>query len=314
MSKEHKHHHNESDHGSHCKKGTGCSPWKTMVTKGIWVIYPIMGICFLHMLWLLNDRIDSIMYNTVPIHEKPMPFVDIKMPVAGSVMSGMDLKLIKQPSAEMLKLGKATYQINCISCHGPTGMGDGPAGLAIHARNFTLKDGWKNGRELGNMFTSITKGVGVMSAFDTLPVETRISLIHYVRTFGEFPEISDAEVNELDKQFSLSKETVTPHKIPITLATQILLDEVKAKNQKNHEIAQSIIADSSAGAILLKEQTDNLEKFVNALQSNAHWKKDIESFSAFLSVNVGVIGIRPNILLLEKSKLEELYNYLKEIK
>lgn len=317
MSTEHKHHHNESGHGNHCKKVCGeNSLWKTMVTKGIWVIYPIMGICFLHMLWLLNDRIDSIMYNTVPIHEKPSPFVDIKSPITGSVMAGMDLKLIKQPSAEMLKIGKTNYQEKCSSCHGQSGMGDGPAGLSLKARNFTSKDGWKNGRELGKMFGSITKGVEPsMPGFDYLPVEMRISLIHYIRSFtGEFPEVTDAEVNELDKQFSLSKETVTPHKIPIKLATQLMLEEAKVKNHKNHEIAQSILKDNSGPANLLKEQSDNLEKAVNALQSNEHWKKDVDTFAKFLSVNVGVNGLKPNILLLEKSKLEELYNYLKDIK
>jgi hypothetical protein len=93
-----------------------------------------------------------------------------------------------------------------------------------------------------------------------------------------------------------------------------MLEEAVAKNHKNHEIAQAIFKDNSAPANLLKEQTDNLDKTVSSLQSSDAWKKDIDSFAKFLAVNVGVNGIKSNALLLEKTKLEELYNYLKEIK
>ena len=76
--------------------------FEVMLRKGFWAVYPLMGICFLHVLWLMNDRIDNIMYNTVPIHEKPAAFVDTAMAIPGSVQKGMDLNLVKTPSKEML--------------------------------------------------------------------------------------------------------------------------------------------------------------------------------------------------------------------
>lgn len=316
MSNEH-HHHQESDHASHCKpKGDCCSPWLTVVKRGIWVVYPIMGICFLHVFWLLNDRIDSIMYNTVPIHERPAPYVDIKSPVQGSVQLGMDLKLIKEPSPEMLKLGKDTFQDRCINCHGPEGKGDGPAGIALKARNFHTKDGWRNGRELGKMFGTITKGTAFgMQAFDTLPVQTRISLIHYIRKFtGDFPEITDSEVDALDKEYGLSKQTINPHKIPIKLATQLIVEEAAVSKQMQFEVLMKISKDNSKGASILKAYSENMVKTIASINNSSVWKNDLESFVKFVEVNVGSNGLRPETLLMDKQNMEELYNYLKDLK
>lgn len=45
-------------------------------------------------------------------------------------------------SPEVLAAGKAVYETNCASCHGPNGMGDGPAAAALDPkpRNFTDKE------------------------------------------------------------------------------------------------------------------------------------------------------------------------------
>lgn len=38
--------------------------------------------------------------------------------------------------------GKTLFDVNCMSCHGPTGAGDGPVGVALQPppRNFTVAD------------------------------------------------------------------------------------------------------------------------------------------------------------------------------
>lgn len=312
MSKEHNHHHDETKHDNHAKPSIDCCAlWLTMVKKGIWVVYPIMGVCFLHVFWLMNDRIDNIMYNSVPIHDKPAPFVDIKSPVEGAVQKGMDLKLIKTPSAEMIKLGKSTYQTTCVACHGPEGFG-GIAG----SRNFHSKENWKNGMELRNMFTTITNGIpGTgMASFDMLPVETRISLIHYIRSFANvYPEVTDLDVETLDKQYNLSKETSSPHRVPVLVAQSILVNESAEKVKLVHELNASVSHDESENALLLKSYSDNLEKTLVSFHSNSVWKKDLDSFVKFLTVNIGANGVKSEILLLDKSKVEGLYTYLKGI-
>ena len=319
MSTEHNHHHetNHDKHDNHCKPSADCcSLWKTIVLKGIWVVYPILGVCLLHTFWLLNDRMDNVMYNTVAIHEKPAAFVDTKVAMMGSVQKGMDLKLIKEPSGEMLKAGKVKYQEACASCHGPEGKGDGPAGIALKARNFQAKDGWKNGRELSKMFGSITSGTDAgMPAFDYLPVDLRISLIHYIRSFTkDYPEVQDSEVKGLDEKYTLSKNTVNPHRIPIKVATMVLSSEAGELNHKNHALVTAVMHDVSKSAELLKANTDNLDKTICSLQANAVWKKDIDSFVKFITVNIGVNGVKADLLLTDKSNMEELFSYLKGLK
>jgi mono/diheme cytochrome c family protein len=265
--------------------------------------------------WLMSDRIDNIMYNSVPIHDKPAPFVDIKTSMPGSVQRGMDIKLIKNPSIELIASGKAAYQEKCAMCHGPEGKGDGPAGIANNARNFTSSDNWKNGTDLSKVFATLTMGLPPnMPSFDTVSVETRIALIHYVRSFGKhFPEVKDSEVESLDKQFNLSKETVNPHRVPIKVAAQVITKEATELNKKNHELVVTITADSSNGAVLLKSNTDNLEKTVYSLQTNLAWRKDVDAFVKFATVNVGANGLKAELLILDKAQLEGLFSYLKGI-
>lgn len=60
-------------------------------------------------------------------------------------------KLGKNPFAgdqEATKQGAELYQTNCASCHGPAGLGDGPAGLALNPkpRNLTATAEYKLGK------------------------------------------------------------------------------------------------------------------------------------------------------------------------
>ena len=43
-------------------------------------------------------------------------------------------KVSPKLSAADLETGKTKYQINCASCHGETGMGDGPAATALNPK------------------------------------------------------------------------------------------------------------------------------------------------------------------------------------
>lgn len=87
---------------------------------------------------------------------------------------------------EMVAHGKELFQAQCVACHGATGHGDGPAaaGLNPKPRNFTVADGWKSGRKPSQVFTTLTKGLGGMPAFGSLPSDDRWSLVHYVVSLG----------------------------------------------------------------------------------------------------------------------------------
>lgn len=91
--------------------------------------------------------------------------------------------------------GKALFDAQCVSCHGASGKGDGPAAGALNPppRNFTSGDAWKNGRKPSQVFTTLTKGLNSMPAFASLGAEDRWSLAHFVLSLGPTPPADSNE-------------------------------------------------------------------------------------------------------------------------
>jgi caa(3)-type oxidase subunit IV len=131
-------------------------------------------------------------------------------------------------SPELIAHGKEQFKLQCATCHGDAGAGNGiaAAGLNPKPRNFTVTDGWKNGRKPSQIFTTLTKGLNTMPVFNSLPAEDRWAIAHYVRTFG-------AHENEKDSAADLAKVGVDPTKadggggsaeksIPVDVAIDII--------------------------------------------------------------------------------------------
>ena len=60
-----------------------------------------------------------------------------------------------------IEAGKKIYMANCIACHGPTGLGDGPAARAMpknKPRNL-VTDNFKNGSSRANIISTLVKGI-----------------------------------------------------------------------------------------------------------------------------------------------------------
>src|SRR6185295_13219380 len=83
------------------------------------------------------------------------------------------------------------FQINCASCHGATGHGDGPASAALNPkpRNFT-EGYWKYGGGVARVTRTISEGSPgtAMASFSILPLEDRVAVAHYVRSLSPKPE------------------------------------------------------------------------------------------------------------------------------
>lgn len=92
---------------------------------------------------------------------------------------------------ELLAHGKEFFQQNCVTCHGPEGHGDGPAGASLnpHPRNFTSDQGWTNPRNLAGVFKTLRDGVpGTgMASWTTFPSDDRWAVAHYVLSLGPKP-------------------------------------------------------------------------------------------------------------------------------
>jgi mono/diheme cytochrome c family protein len=96
--------------------------------------------------------------------------------------------------ADVLAQGKALYERNCLSCHGERGQGDGPAagGLADSPIDFT-DQAFMGERSAGDLFQSVTNGVGSMPAFDDLSEDERWALAAYLRSLSFAPPEVESE-------------------------------------------------------------------------------------------------------------------------
>ncbi len=117
---------------------------------------------------------------------------------AGGGKGTVDVALFLQPTPELIARGKSAFAINCASCHGTSGHGDGPAAAALNPkpRNFT-EGFWRYGGGFARIVRTISEGspgTG-MAAFLALPLDERMAIAHYIRTFG--PKMEEDKPEDL---------------------------------------------------------------------------------------------------------------------
>ena len=114
--------------------------------------------------------------------------------------AGQSISIITEPprTPDSIERGKATFQTNCMLCHGEQGKADGPLsgpgmltddwGEAVRPANLTLPAGIPGGVKLGHggthLFQTIVTGVGgtPMPPFDGLKAEEVWDLVQYVQS------------------------------------------------------------------------------------------------------------------------------------
>ncbi len=102
-----------------------------------------------------------------------------------------------EPTDSLLLEGRKLFNLNCASCHGDDGQGNGPkaAGLNPPPRNF-INEKFKYGASFLQILNTINNGVPgtSMPAFDLLPKMQRIAMAHYVQTFVPNPPENPQEL------------------------------------------------------------------------------------------------------------------------
>lgn len=106
--------------------------------------------------------------------------------------------LLMLPSAALgdAQAGKSVYETNCLSCHGPSGKGDGPVGQALNPRprdfsrgefKFDADNDGQTGTD-ADLDAVISKGAAafggspLMAPWGHLPEKDRANLIAYIRS------------------------------------------------------------------------------------------------------------------------------------
>ena len=88
---------------------------------------------------------------------------------------------------ELVAKGKAVYKVNCDTCHGPKGDGQGIAGKMLQPppRGFADPKGFKKGAKPADLYKSIKEGLPgtAMAPFGHIPDADLKALVAYVLTF-----------------------------------------------------------------------------------------------------------------------------------
>lgn len=85
-------------------------------------------------------------------------------------------------SDESVKRGRERYETFCLTCHGATGVGDGPVGQK-YVPPTNLTDGYVQGKPDGDIFYTIKYGgLGIMPLYgDSVASEDRWHIINYIK-------------------------------------------------------------------------------------------------------------------------------------
>ncbi len=96
-------------------------------------------------------------------------------------------KAKKNPSTadpKTVEQGKKVAQINCASCHGAMGKGDGVAAAALSPKPADWTSKKVQADSDGEIFWKISTGRGAMPSWKHLPESDRWALVRYIRSLA----------------------------------------------------------------------------------------------------------------------------------
>jgi len=256
-------------------------------------------------------------FNAIPSIKVDSAKNDLTL-IKGTTTPPVNLNQEVIPTPERLTKGKTLFETNCSSCHGVEGKGDGVAGKNLNPppRNFHQLTGWTNGPEFNKMYKTLQEGIisRGMASYSNLPPEDRIAIIHYIRTFAEYPKISDTEIKEIDRKYGLSSGIKQPNQIPTSLAINKMIAETSDRQYKIDSLVNFIRNDDSGAAKIIKRYTSDLNKFVTSLIHYNQWNENETKFVNYITVEPKSKGIKPGMVItLTKPELSIVFNYLKQL-
>jgi mono/diheme cytochrome c family protein len=241
---------------------------------------------------------------------------DLKVIAAQSIPPA-DIFTLSQPTSQLISRGKALFVTNCVSCHGAEGKGNGSAAAALNPppRNFTAKDGWKNGSKISQMYQTLQEGItgSGMIAYNFILPEDRLAIIHFVRTtfIIDAPKDSKDELVSLDQAYNLSKGLQISPQIPVGTAIEIISGENELRHQKIILALQKIdIENIEMGAKIFRHVSNDKIRAITTLNSSSLWHENIQTFVSLISGSIGNNGFSNRVSSLSKEEWNILFNYL----
>ncbi|MCX7907975.1 MAG: cytochrome c [Ignavibacteria bacterium] len=189
------------------------------------------------------DQIDQFYKNPIPYFEPDSAklFKDVNLSL-GRKVEGVKIEYIKNPTEAMLKRGEEIFRTTCSTCHGESGKGDGIAGKGLNPppRDFTKKDGWKNGTSIAQIYKTLQEGIpgtGMVS-YEFLSPSEKIALFYIIKSFSnEKSEVSDKDIAELEANYKVTQTYELPPTIPIGIAMSKIVNESQEVQTKANSIS-----------------------------------------------------------------------------
>lgn len=221
----------------------------------------------------------------------------------------VDVFKLSEPTPDLLEKGKAFYNTNCSSCHGETGKGDGPAGLVMNPkpRNFTLKDGWINGRKISEIYKTLQEGIlkSGMPAYNHVNPEELFAVIHYVRTFApDFPKDTQSDLQALNDTYKLSQGKKSAGQIPTSKSLTLIVNENSEKSLIYYGIIELLNQTTPYNSLIISK-----EKFAGFLVNVITAKMNETEFFNILKINPVHYGLSPRINFLNEQDKKNFYDY-----
>lgn len=244
----------------------------------------------------------------------------VQQPVKkGTLTPPVDVMKFSTPSPELIAKGKELYTTNCVSCHGETGAGNGPAGATLvpPPRNFVNPQTWRHGPKVANMYVTLQEGIPNtgMASFSNISPEDRFAIIHYVRTFNPtYPKDSPDSLAILDEKYSLAKGVKSPNQIPLNLAMELEVLNSDTVSHNLNEIAYQIRESrTDSAAVILRSIISNQSKSLYSLASNMKWTESPDEFVKFLETDPVDKGFKATVYQLIPENANKVYQYLKNL-
>ena len=232
----------------------------------------------------------------------------------------IDISKIGEATPDLIAKGKNIFTTVCVSCHGEEGKGNGPAATGMNPppRNFTSKDGWKNGPKLTQIYKTLQDGLpgSAMASYEYLTSEEKFGLAHYIRTtfVSNAPKDSPDELSTLDQLYNLSQGKEIPAQIPVSAAAKFVISENDSLVQNISRTMSTLSGNMSNPAVVLFDKiTNNKFRALVSLERSLDWKQNEKLFINTIVNIVNLNGFNSQVYNLSGNDWDLLYNYLKNI-
>ena len=299
---------------------------ESVFVRKVW-LSPIFYLYFLSVLVALGmlyiHRENMVNRNSIPpdiavdsVYDAP---IYQSQPAQSNGDEKIDLSAVLKPTKAQLDKGGQLFKIDCATCHGTDGKGDGPASASLNPkpRDFHSTVGWKNGRLLSQMFKTVSEGVpgsAMVSFAASLTPSDRIAIIDYIRTtFGDFPNDTPEQLTAMSNTYHLNAPQAQLSHIPIAAAMketeESAIQQVRTTDEAAYYLSQH---SGEPGGRLFSSVMSDERRALTSLAASEFWSKNQTFFVTMIAANTVQNGFDPRVAQLSGQDWQTLYNYLKD--